>query len=67
MENADEDRAAVAEKIVDAVGNRHAEGVGAEVVVIDQARRAVPGGAGSSAEMANPFALFGIDADDGQP
>ena len=65
MGNADEDRAAVGDKIVNAVGNRHAEGVGAEVGVIDQARGAVPGGTGV-AEIANQFALFGIDADDGQ-
>jgi hypothetical protein len=38
---------------------------GAEVVIVDQARRQVPTGTGIS-EMADEFALFGIDANDGE-
>jgi hypothetical protein len=39
----------------------HADGVGAEVVVVDQHRRAIPLGAGVL-EVAHQFSLFGSHA-----
>lgn len=65
MGNADNDSPAVGEQVVDAVRDGRAPGVGAKIVVVDQARRALPGGAGIL-EVADQFALLGIDADDGQ-
>lgn len=62
----DKDRAPVSEQIVDAVGDRHPGGIGAEVVVVHQHRRAVPLGAGVL-EMADQFPLLGVDADHGEP
>ncbi len=60
---ADEDGAGVGPRVVDAVGDGEALGIGAEVVVLDLFGTAVPLGAGIS-ERADEFLLLGIDADD---
>jgi hypothetical protein len=57
--------AAIVDDVVDAVWNGDANGVGAEVVVKDAAGTALPTAA-CIPEVADQFALFGIDADDGQ-
>lgn len=51
--------------VVNAIGNGDAEGVGAKVVVEDATRAAFPTAAWI-AEIADQFALFGVDADDRQ-
>jgi hypothetical protein len=62
VRDSEKDGAAIGQQIVDAVRNGHTGGVRAEVVVIDQYRRAIPLGAGV-VEVAHQFALFGIHAD----
>ena len=66
VRDADRDRPSIGEQIVDAVRNGDAGGVRAEVVIVDQAGRAIPSRPGVL-EVADQFALFGVDADDGQP
>lgn len=56
---------AVGERLVDTVGDGHADGVGTEVVIMDGLGLPIPTGAGVF-EVADQFALFSIDADDGQ-
>jgi hypothetical protein len=63
--NAHEDGTAVGQQIIDAVGDGHASGVGAEIVVIDRDGRTIPFRA-VVFEVADQIALFGIDTDDGQ-
>src|SRR5258708_14174904 len=58
------DSAAVVRRVVNPVGNAYAAGVGAEVVIVHQNRRAIPFGA-SVLEVADQFALLTVDADDG--
>jgi len=55
---------AVGERLVDTVGDGHADGVGTEVVIMDGPGLPIPTGAGVF-EVADQFALFSIDADDG--
>src|SRR6202521_60317 len=62
VRDADKDRAAISQQIVNAVGNRDADGIGAEVMIVDPGGRAVPFGAGVL-KVADQLALFGIDAD----
>jgi hypothetical protein len=57
----EKDGAAIGQQIVDAVRNGHSEEVGAEVVVVDQYRRAIPLGV-SVVEVAHQFSLFDIHA-----
>jgi hypothetical protein len=64
--DADEDRAAVGEPIIDAIRNGYANGIGAEVVIIHANRRAEPLDA-IVFEVANQFALLGVNADNGKP
>jgi len=59
------DRASVRQQIINAVRDRDAGGVGAEVVIVDQTGGQIPACAWI-AEVANQFTLFGIHADDGQ-
>src|SRR5712691_6933599 len=66
VRDADGHAPAVGEEIVNAMGNRHADRVGAEVVIVDQAGRTIPAGA-RVLEGADQFALFGVHADDGPP
>ena len=65
VRDADEDRAAVGQQIVNAVGNRDAEGVGAKVMIVDPRGRAVPFSAGVL-EVTDQLALLGIHADHGE-
>ena len=58
-------RAAVIRRVVNAVGDAHAAGIGAEVVIVHPNWRAIPFDAGVF-EVANQFALLAIDADDGK-
>src|SRR5574341_134908 len=61
--DADADGAAVVRRVVNAVGDAHPAGIGAEVVIVHQNRRAIPFGAGVF-EVADQFALLAVDADD---
>jgi hypothetical protein len=61
MGDADHNGASVGEQIINAVRDGDAGGVGAEVVIVDQAGRQVPTGTGIS-EMADELALLGISA-----
>src|SRR5580704_1400452 len=58
-------RAAVGQRIVDAVGSYQSLGLGPKVVILDQNRIAIPFGSGVL-EVANQFLLLGIDTEDGQ-
>src|SRR5664280_1441836 len=57
---------AVVGRVVNSVGDAHAAGIRAEVVIVHQNRGAVPFGAGVL-EIADQFAFLAIDADDGKP
>ena len=63
VRDTDADGAAIVRRVVNAVGDAHAAGIGAEVMVVHQNGRAIPVGAGVL-EVANQFALLAIDADD---
>jgi hypothetical protein len=63
--DADAHGAAVVWRIMNAVGNAHSAGIGTEVVIVHQYRRAIPFGAGVI-EVANQFAFLAVDADDGE-
>jgi hypothetical protein len=65
MGDAHHNGASIGEQIINAVRDGNASGVGAEVVIVDQSGRQAPAGTGI-VEMADEFALFGIDANDGQ-
>ena len=65
MRDADTDGAAVAGWLIDAVGDAHAAGFGAEVVIVHQNRRAIPFGA-RVFEVADQFAFLAVHADDGE-
>src|SRR5712692_7301842 len=63
VRDADVDGAAVVRLVINAVGDTHAAGIGAEVVVVDPNGRAIPFGSGVP-EIADQFAFLAIDADD---
>jgi hypothetical protein len=65
MRDADHDGASIGEQIVDAIRYGDAGGIGAEIVIVDQARGQVPARS-SILEIADQFALLGIDANDGE-
>ena len=65
MRDTDKDRASVGEQIIDPIRDRHADGIGTEIVIIDAHRRAIPLDA-IVFEIADQFSLLGIDADDGK-
>jgi hypothetical protein len=64
MRDAHHNRSSIGEQIIDTIRDGDAGGVGGEVVVIDSAGRPIPARAGIL-EVANQFALLGIDANDG--
>jgi hypothetical protein len=61
MRNTDNDRAAVGDSIVNSIRESDTDGVGTEVVVVNQARGLTPAGA-RILEVANELALLGIRA-----
>ena len=65
MRDADHDRPSIGEQIIDAVRDGDARRIGAEVVIVDQARRQVPARP-EIFEIADQFTFFGIDANDGE-
>jgi len=65
VRNADDNGAAVGEGLVDAVRDGNTDGIGAEVVIMNGPGSVVPTSA-MVFEVADQFALFGIDANDGQ-
>jgi len=64
MRDADHDGPLIGEQIIDAVRDSDARGIGAEVVIVDQAGRQIPTRAGVL-EVADQFAFLGINANDG--
>ena len=66
VRDADGHTPAIRQDIVNAMRNGHASRVRAEVVIVDQAGRVIPSRP-RVLEGAHQFALFGVDADDGQP
>ena len=65
MGDANADGAAVAGRIVNAVGDADPAGIGAEVVIVHWSRRAIPLGAGVF-EVTDQFPFLAIHADDGK-
>jgi len=65
VRNADDNGAAVGDGLVDAVRDGDADGIGAEVVIMNGPSIVIPTSAGVF-EVADQFALFSIDANDGQ-
>lgn len=65
VRNTNDEGAAILGDVVDAIGDGDADGVGTEVVVKNATGAAFPTEA-SIFEVADQFALLGIDADDGQ-
>ena len=65
VRNANNNRAAVGEGLVDSVRDGNADGIGAEIVIMNRPSILIPTSA-VVFEVSDQFALFGIDADDGQ-
>src|SRR5262249_26479825 len=65
MGDAYEDRPPVGEQVINAIGDRDADRIRTEIVVVDAHGGAVPLDA-IVFEVADQFSLFGIDADDGK-
>ena len=65
VRDADTDSTAVVRRVVNAVGDTHAAGIGAEVVIVHQNRRAIPFGSGVL-EIADQFAFLAVHTDDGK-
>src|SRR6516164_5713996 len=63
MRGADADGSAVVGRVVNAVGDAHPAGIGAEVVVVHRHRRAIPFGA-RVLEVADHFAFLAVHTDD---
>src|SRR3984893_15934059 len=63
--NADLQSTAIFHNIVNPIGNGDSAGIGAEVVIIDATRGRFPTTA-RIFEIADEFAFFAVDADDGQ-
>ncbi len=63
--NTDDEGTAIFGDVINAIGNGDADGVGAKVVVEDAARAAFPATAWIT-EIADQFAVLGIDTDDRQ-
>ena len=61
MRDTHHDRSSIGEQIVDTVRDGDAGGVGAKIVVVDQAGRQIPARA-RIPEVADQFAFFGIHA-----
>ena len=65
VRDADADGAAVVRRVVNAVGDAYAAGIGAEVVIVHQNGGAVPFRS-QVLEIADQFPFFAIDANDGK-
>jgi hypothetical protein len=65
VRDADADSAAVVGRVVNAIGDSYPDGIGAEVVIVYQDRRAVPFGT-AVFEVADHLTLLTVDADDGE-
>ena len=65
MRDAHHDRSSIREQVIDSVWDGNTGGIRAEIVVVDQAGRQIPAQAGVF-EVADQFAFFGVDANDGQ-
>ena len=65
VRNANNNRAAVGEGLVDSVRDGNADGIGAEIVIMNRPSILIPTSA-VVFEVSDQFALFGINADDGQ-
>src|ERR1700686_2095073 len=65
VRDADAGSTAVVRRVVNAVGDTHAAGIGAEVVIVHQNRRAIPFGSGVL-EIADQFAFLAVNTDDGK-
>ena len=65
VRDADADGTAIVRRVVNAVRDTHAAGIGAEVVIVHQNRRAIPFGSGVL-EIADEFAFLAVHADDGK-
>ena len=65
VRDAHDGRPSIGEQIIDTVRDGDAGGVGAKVVVVDQAGRQIPTRAGIL-EIADQFAFLGVDANNGQ-
>jgi len=65
MGDAGYDRPSIGEQIIDAVRDGDGSGIGAEVVIVDQAERQIPART-EILEIADQFAFFGIDTNDGE-
>lgn len=65
VRNTDDNGTAVGERLVDAVRDGNAQGIGAEVVIMNRPGGVIPASA-VVFEVSDQFALLGIDADDGQ-
>ena len=65
MRDADAYSAAVVRRVVNAVGDAHPAGIGAEVVIVYPNWGAIPFGAGVF-EVADHFTFLAVDADDGK-
>src|SRR5258708_8346391 len=63
VRDADADRAAVVRLVINAIGDAHTAGIGAEVVIVHPNGRAIPFGSGVL-EVADKFTFLAIDADD---
>jgi hypothetical protein len=59
------DGTAVVGRVIDSIGNSHSAGIGTEVVIVHQHRRAVPFDA-AVFEVADQLALLAVDADEGK-
>jgi hypothetical protein len=64
MRDADYDGTSIRKEIIDAVWYGDTAGIGAEIVIVDQARGQIPARPGIL-KVADQFALLGIDADHG--
>ena len=65
VRDADDNGTAIGDGLVDAVRDGNADGIGPEVVIMNGPSIVIPTSA-LVFEVADQFALFGIDADDGQ-
>ena len=65
VRDADADGTTVVWLVVNAVGDADAAGIGGEVVIVHQNRRAIPFGS-RALEIADQFAFLGVDADAGK-
>ena len=65
MRDADHNGASIGEEIVDAIRYGDAGGIGAEIMIVDEARGQVPARP-VILEIADQLALLGVDANNGE-